>query len=143
MHQTNEKNILNLKNFYDENNVECLIFSFNKNFEEIINNSDICITRSGASTLAELSLLNIPFIAVPLPNSKDNHQFENALFYKEKDCCWMLNQETFEDNIEQLLNNILSNNSEFLQKKENLKKLNYKNTWTNVHQKILNIINEN
>ena len=34
--QTNEKNILNLKNFYDENNVECLIFSFNKNFEEII-----------------------------------------------------------------------------------------------------------
>ena len=55
----------------------------------------------------------------------------------------MLNQETFEDNIEQLLTNILSNNSEFLQKKENLKKLNYKNTWTNVNQKILNIINEN
>ena len=93
--------------------------------------------------MAELSLLNIPFIAVPLPHSKDNHQFENALFYKEKECCWILNQETFEDNIEQLLTNILSNNSEFLQKKENLKKLNYKNTWTNVHQKILNIINEN
>ena len=126
-----------------ENNIECLIFSFNKNFEEIINNSDICITRAGASTLAELSLFNIPFIAVPLPHSKDNHQFENALFYKEKECCWMLNQETFENNIEQLLNNILSDNSEFLQKKENLKKLNYKNTWTNVHQKILNIINEN
>ena len=127
----------------DRNNVECLIFSFNKNFEEIINNSDVCITRSGASTLAELSLLNIPFIAVPLPNSKDNHQFENALFYKEKECCWILNQETFEDNIEQLLNNIISDNSEFLQKKENLKKLNYKNTWINVNQKILNIINEN
>ncbi len=142
-HQTSEQNILNLKNFYDENNLECLIFSFKKNFEEIINNSDICITRSGASTLAELSLLNIPFIAVPLPNSKDNHQFENALFYKQKECCWMLNQETFQDDIEQLLNNILSDNSEFLQKKENLKKLNYKNTWTNVHQKILNIINEN
>ena len=107
------------------------------------NNSDICITRAGASTLAELSLLNIPFIAVPLPNSKDNHQFENALFYKEKECCWMLNQETFEDNIEQLLTSVLSDNSEFLQKKENLKKINYKNNWTNVNQKILNIINEN
>jgi len=80
---------------------------------------------------------------VPLPNSKDNHQFENALFYQEKECCWILNQETFEEKIEQLLTNILSNNSEFLQKKENLKKLNYKNTWTNVNQKILNIINEN
>ena len=36
-----------------------------------------------------------------------------------------------------------SDNSEFLQKKENLKKLNYKNTWINVNQKILDIINEN
>ena len=55
---------------------------------------------------------------MPLPNSKDNHQFENALFYKEKECCWMLNQDTFEDNIERLLNNILSDNSEFLQKRK-------------------------
>ena len=141
--QTNEKNISNLKNFYDKHNIECLIFSFNENFEEIINNSDICITRAGASTLAELSLLSIPFIAVPLPHSKDNHQFENASFYKEKECCWILNQELFEDKIEQLLSNILSDNSEFLKKKENLKKLNYKNTWINVNQKILNIINEN
>ena len=45
---------------------------------------DFCITRAGASTLAELSFLNIPFMAVPLPTSKDNHQFENASFYKKK-----------------------------------------------------------
>ena len=30
-----------------------------------------------------------------------------------------------------------------MKKKENLKKLNYQNTWINVNQKILNIINEN
>ena len=28
-------------------------------------------------------------------------------------------------------------------KKKNLQKLNYQNTWNNVNQKILNIINEN
>ena len=86
IHQTNEKNISYLKNYYNDNNIENIIFSFNKNFSEILVNSDLCITRAGASTLAELSLLIKPFIAVPLPSSKDNHQLENAIFY-EKNCC--------------------------------------------------------
>ena len=32
---------------------------------------------------------------------------------------------------------------DYLEKKENLKKLNYQNTWINVNQKILSEINEN
>ena len=49
----------------------------------------------------------------------------------------------FEEKIEDLLKNILVDRSAFFRKKENLKKLNYQNTWINVNQKILNIINEN
>ena len=141
--QTNKKNISNLKNFYSENNIESSIFSFNKNFENIIHQSDLCITRAGASTLAELSVLNIPFIAVPLPTSKDNHQFENANFYKDKDCCWILDQKFFDEKIEELLKDIFENKTDFIKKKENLKKLNYQNTWINVNQKILKVVNEN
>ena len=33
--------------------------------------------------------------------------------------------------------------SDYLKKKENLKKINYQNTWINVNQKILKTINEN
>ena len=141
--QTNKKNISNLKNFYSENNIENSIFSFNKNFLNIVYKSDFCITRAGASTLAELSVLNIPFIAVPLPTSKDNHQFENASFYKDKDCCWVLEQKFFDEKIEELLKDILENKTDFIKKKENLKKLNYQNTWINVNQKILKAVNEN
>jgi len=143
IHQTSEKNILNLENFYKKNNIENSIFSFIKDFGEVVINSDLCITRAGATTLAELSTLNIPFIAIPLPHSKDNHQFENAKFYKDKDCCWLLDQESFEEKIETLLKDILTNKTDFLNKKENLKKLNYQNSWINVNQKILNIIHEN
>ena len=120
-----------------------MIFSFDNNFANIIQQADLCITRAGASTLAELSVLNIPFIAVPLPTSKDNHQFENANFYKHYDCCWILEQNHFEEKIEEILKDILINKSDYLKKKENLKKLNYQNTWNNVNQKILKIINEN
>ena len=142
-HQTNKKNIPILKDYYQKNDIENSIFSFDPNFEKILIKSDLCITRAGASTLAELSVLSIPFISVPLPTSKDNHQFENANFYKNKDCCWVINQQFFEAKIEELLTDIIQNKTDFLNKKETLKKLNYQNTWINVNQKILSVINEN
>ena len=143
IHQTNDKNIHILKEFYLKNKVENRVFSFDKNFAGSIHKADLCITRAGASTLAELSLLSIPFIAVPLPTSKDNHQFENAYFYKDKNCCWIIEQINFENKIEKILKDILINKTDYLKKKENLKKINYQNTWINVNQKILKIINEN
>ena len=141
--QTNEKNVSNLSNYYSENNVENIIFDFEKNLINKIWEADLCITRAGASSLAELSILQTPFIAIPLPTSKDNHQFENANFYKKKECCWIIEQTFFDKEIEQVLRNIIQNKTDLMKKKENLKKLNYQNTWINVNQKLLNIINEN
>ena len=141
--QTSEKNISFLNQFYLKNNIENEIFSFERNFTNYIQKADLCITRAGASTLAELSVINIPFIAVPLPTSKDNHQFENANFYKNNDCCWIIDQSLFEKKIEEVLKNIFNDKSDYFKKKENLKKLNYQNTWINVNQKILKTINEN
>ena len=143
IHQTSEKNIHSLTDFYSKNHIENKIFSFDKDFVQYIQEADLCVTRAGASTLAELSVMNTPFIAVPLPTSKDNHQMENANFYKKNNSCWIIEQINFEEKIEQLLLNVLNNKSDYLNKKENLKKLNYQNTWINVNQKILRIINEN
>ena len=54
-----------------------------------------------------------------------------------------IEQNEFDEKIEDFLNDILKNRSDYLKKKENLKKLNYQNTWINVNEKILNNINEN
>ena len=101
-----------------KNNIESRIFSFEKNFANIIHEADLCISRAGASTLAELSVLNVPFIAVPLPTSKDNHQLENANFYKDHNCCWVIEQKDFENEIERYLKDILSERNEFLKKRK-------------------------
>ncbi len=143
IHQTREKNVENLKNFYSLKNIENFVFSFDKNFMKIVQGTDFCITRAGASTLAELSILNIPFLAIPLPSSKDNHQLENAKFYKDVNCCWVLDQKFFNTQIEDVLEAILVNKVDYLQKKNNLKKLNNKNSWLNINQKIIRAINEN
>ena len=144
IHQTNQKNISVLKNLYLENKIDSSVFSFDQNLNLLIDQADLCITRAGASSLAEISLSRKPFIAIPLPSSKDNHQLENANYYKNKGCCWVVDQINFDKiKFEDLLLNILNNKNEILLKKNNLEKLNFQNTWNNVNQNLLNIINEN
>ena len=143
VHQTREDNISDLQNFYLSNNLENKIFSFDKNLSTIMLQADLCITRGGASSLAELSALCIPFISVPLPTAIDDHQLANANFYKDKNCCWIIEQSVFEEKIEDFLKNIIEDQKEYLKKKESLEKLNYDNSWINVNQKILISIYEN
>ena len=144
VHQTSKKNTDFLEKFYKKNKIENKVFTFDKNLNILLKQSDLCITRAGASSLAELSLLKIPFIAIPLPTSKDNHQFENAKYYKDKDCCWIINQENFnKPKFEELLIKLSGKKDEYLTKKINLERLNYQNTWNNVNQKLLEIFNEN
>ena len=144
IHQTSKKNINFLRNFYSQNNIESKIFTFDHNLDEILKQSDLCITRAGASSLAELSLLNIPFVAIPLPSSKDNHQYENAKYYKDLGCCWIINQKSFDDKkFEKFLLELVYKSKDYLSKKNSLEKLNFQNTWNNANQKILKIIDEN
>tara|TARA_B100000989_G_scaffold3693_1_gene2587 strand:- start:2256 stop:3323 length:1068 start_codon:yes stop_codon:yes gene_type:complete len=144
IHQTNSSKILDLKNVYEKENIKNFVFDFEKDFQNLIKQCDFCITRGGASTLAELSIMSKPFLVVPLLSSKDNHQFENANFYKNLNCCWLMRQKDFDfKNLEILLSNILKNRTEYDVKKENLKKLNFQNSWDNINQKLLKIIDEN
>ena len=142
--QTNSVNFEALKNFYKDNNIDCELFDFNDDISHLMSKSNICITRAGASTLAELVFLNLPFVAIPLPTSKDNHQFENAFFYNEIGCNWILNQNEIDDEtLTNKLFNIIDNKDKFLAKKINMKNFSYQNTWNNINQKIISVINEN
>ena len=144
VHQTSKKNTDFLEKFYKVNKIENKVFTFDENLNILLKQSDLCITRAGASSLAELSLLKIPFITIPLPTSKDNHQYENAKYYKDKDCCWIVDQKSFDKKkFEQLLMKISTKKDEYLIKKSNLVKLNFQNTWNNVNQNLLEIFNEN
>ena len=144
IHQTSEKNINLLKNFYFQNNIKSKVFSFDHNLNDLLQQGDLCITRAGASSLAELSFLKIPFVAIPLPSAKDNHQYENAKYYKDQDCCWIIDQKSFDNQkFEEFLFKLINKKEDYITKKNNLQKLNYQNNWNNVNQKILKIINEN
>jgi len=142
--QTNSLNFKGLKKFYKNNGIDYKLFDYNDDISKLMSRSNICITRAGASTLAELVFLNLPYVAIPLPTSKDNHQFENAFFYNKIGCNWILNQNEIND--ETIINklvNIIANKDEYLLKKKNMKNFIYQNTWNNINQKIISVINEN
>ena len=142
--QTNSVNFEVLKKFYKDKSIDCELFDFKEDISNLMSKSNICITRAGASTLAELVFLNLPCVAIPLPTSKDNHQFENAFFYNEIGCNWILNQNEINDEaVANKLFNIIDNKDEFLVKKINMKNFSYQNTWNNINQKIISVINEN
>ena len=142
--QTNADNFKQLENYYLTNSIENELFDFNTDISNIMNESSICITRAGASTLAELIFMNIPHLEIPITTSKDNHQFENAHFYQKYGCNWIMNQnEINETNLTSRLMHIIQDKDDYLKKKKNMKNFNFQNSWNNVNQKIIDTINEN
>ena len=141
--EINQQCIISQKNsiidFYEKNNIKNYVFEFDKNILKLILSSDLAITRCGASTTAELAHTLTPFIAVPLPNSIDNHQYLNAKFYKDIGCCWILDQNNFNTkNLFSLIIEIIKNKNKLKTVHENMKK-NYSN---NVYSTIENQIKE-
>jgi len=142
--QSNVSNYAILKKTYEDNHIECELFDYDEDVSVFMQKSNICITRAGASTLAELVFLNLPHVAIPLPTAKDNHQFENANFYNKIGCNWVLDQNiNHEVNIENIIINIIDNKNEYEEKQKNMKNFSYQNSWNNINQKIKWAINEN
>ena len=142
--QTSSINFESFKKTYENNNINCELFNFNDDVINFMQKTDLCITRAGASTLAELNFNEIPYLAIPLPTAKDNHQFENAYFYNKLGFNWLLNQKEIDEKIllDKLIN-IIDNKEEYLAKKKNMKDFNYENTWNNINLKIISVINGN
>ena len=139
-----QKSRENISKVYQKSQIEHELFEFDAKLLSKAVYYDLVITRAGASTLSELSYLNIPFVAIPFPYAKDNHQYYNAKFYEKKDCCWLIVQKDInEKNFISLLKKIFDDENEFVSKKEKLIKLNEKNNWKKNKSKLIELLNEN
>jgi UDP-N-acetylglucosamine--N-acetylmuramyl-(pentapeptide) pyrophosphoryl-undecaprenol N-acetylglucosamine transferase len=51
-----------------------------------------CVSRAGASSLAELAAVRLPSLLVPFPSARDNHQFYNARAFAQTGAAQLLEQ---------------------------------------------------
>ncbi|MBM7647217.1 UDP-N-acetylglucosamine--N-acetylmuramyl-(pentapeptide) pyrophosphoryl-undecaprenol N-acetylglucosamine transferase [Bacillus ectoiniformans] len=94
------------------------ITPFIHNMPEVLAESDLVVSRAGATTLAELTALGLPSILVPSPYVTNNHQEKNALSLTSRGAAFLLKeQELTADSFISQLDRILMDESEL----ENMK----------------------
>ena len=77
-HQCGLDNLEKVKSEYESRNIEAEVLEFFNNPEEQIKWSDFVVSRAGALSLSEITSMKKGALMIPLPNSIDNHQYENA-----------------------------------------------------------------
>ena len=83
----------------------------------------LVISRAGAQTVAEIFYINKPVILVPSLKTKRNHQYLNALYFQDKNCCKVVSEKNINEldiviysilNIEILINSMKDNQKKMI-----------------------------
>jgi len=105
IHQTGKDDFENIKQKYHDLNIDATVFNFSKDILVYMNKADFAISRSGASTLWELSALGLPTLYIPYPYAAANHQYHNAKFLHNNKLCFLkIQKELNETVLEDILN---------------------------------------
>ena len=65
------------------------------NFINILKDTDLIVSRAGASTIAEITAIGLPAILVPSPYVTHNHQYMNAKELEDAGACVIVSEEDF------------------------------------------------
>ena len=138
--------ILNDELYYEE--IKKIKFSSNvkvvpyiENMTRIMKNTDIIISRAGASTLSEIIALKIPSILIPSPYVPDNHQYKNALDLSSNNAAILIEEKDLNGNIlVKTIDEILNDEEKIKDMKKNLEKLYVPKSATKIYETIRNII---
>lgn len=63
------------------------------NMIEVLRHTSAIVSRSGATTIAEITVLGIPSVLIPSPNVTDDHQTQNAMSLVKHDAAILLKEE--------------------------------------------------
>lgn len=96
---------------------------FISNMNDLFAAADVCLTRAGANILAELTLCEIPFAAVPLTKQSRGEQVQNARWFCDRGCGILLNENTLKTELYKAVNVLYDNRAAFSAKQRTQKNL--------------------
>ena len=131
-----------LSKFYKKANIDYEIFNFTNKISDYYSKANLVITRSGASALGELINIKIPFISIPLPTSAENHQFKNAVYYKNKGFGYLIEEKDVNEQLYGLIKSIFNDKSLIKNILASQSQYSDKNIFKNIDTHIIKIINE-
>ncbi|MBP9812884.1 UDP-N-acetylglucosamine--N-acetylmuramyl-(pentapeptide) pyrophosphoryl-undecaprenol N-acetylglucosamine transferase [Candidatus Saccharibacteria bacterium] len=108
---------------------------------DIFTISDVVVSRSGATTIAELAALGRPTVLVPNPVLTGGHQTKNAKVLEEKQAALVIDEDELSENallIYEAINQLLSNHKLSQSLSSNIKQFAYPNAAQHLATIILN-----
>ncbi len=111
------------------------------NLPALLKNTDLIVTRAGASTISEILSLNLPAIFIPSPYVANNHQYYNALDIKNNGGGEVIEEKDLTSNeLISKINFVLGNKDLYEQMKKNLAKMSMNNSSDIIYEKIKEMI---
>ncbi len=156
---------INNKELFSKNNIEIILITGKKYYEEnrdligkshnsflkivpFLNdlpqemlNNRLIISRSGATTMAEIMGLKKMAIFIPSPNVTNNHQYKNAKYFEDKKCCFMVEEKDIDDKLFPLIERILNDNNIEKEIKNNIDKAVIFSSTDKFYQEIMRVVN--
>ncbi len=117
------------------------ILPFLDNLAALLKNTDLLITRAGASTMSEVLSLGLPSIFIPSPYVANNHQYYNALEIKNNNAGELIvEKELTSELLDNTINKILYDTKVYNEIKKNLKRMSVDNSSNIIYNKIKDLI---
>lgn len=91
-HQTGKKDFEEIKRKYSEANIKAYVTEFIDDMSTAYRAADLVICRSGATSIAEITVCKKPSILIPYPYAADDHQRLNAIELVNAGAAVMLEQ---------------------------------------------------
>ena len=112
-----------------------------ENMTRIMKNTDLIVTRAGASTLSEIIALKIPSILIPSPYVPNNHQYINAMDLVNEDAAVLFEEKNLDSKeLVNKIDNILNADKKIKQMKKNLEGLYIDGSATIIYDNIKKLI---
>ena len=107
----------------------------------LLKDSDLIVSRAGASTIAEITAIGLPAILVPSPYVTNNHQYKNAKELEDKGACIIVSEDDFsKDKIILEIDKLFDNKDLYEEMVNNSKSLGISDSATRIYNEIKNII---
>jgi UDP-N-acetylglucosamine--N-acetylmuramyl-(pentapeptide) pyrophosphoryl-undecaprenol N-acetylglucosamine transferase len=92
VHQTGAADTATVHEQYARTNLQVSVREFIEDPGSLYRETDVVISRAGATTLAELACCGLPAVLVPFPHAARDHQTANAAWYAERGAALLIRE---------------------------------------------------
>ncbi|HVM49919.1 MAG TPA: undecaprenyldiphospho-muramoylpentapeptide beta-N-acetylglucosaminyltransferase [Candidatus Acidoferrum sp.] len=94
VHLTGSRDAQKVSQAYAGTPLKAVVLPFLEQMELALGAATAAVSRSGASSLAELAAMRLPAVLIPYPSATGNHQFHNARAFEASGAARLLEQKS-------------------------------------------------